>query len=86
MKGLMQVFISISAGGILIHTIGITADANGQHPHWLRQYERYGTIQQLNPLVAELEQRGFVKQPSTGYLLIYAKLVDTTVLPERAAS
>lgn len=85
-KGLMQVFISIYSSGILIHTIGITVDASGQRPHWLRQYERYGTLQQLDPLVAELEQRGFVKQPSTGYLLIYAKLVDATVLPERAAS
>lgn len=80
MKGLMQVFISITSGCIRVHTIGVTSD--GIHPHWLRQYERDLGVRQLEPLVQELEYRGFKKQPSTGYLLIYALLTDNTALPE----
>lgn len=78
----MQVFISITSGGIMVHTLGIGYEGNGQHPHWLRQYERDLGVGQLEPLVQELEYRGFKKQPSTGYLLIYALLVNETTLPE----
>lgn len=76
----MQVFISIGSGGILVHTLGIAHD--GSHPDWIKQHERYGTMHQLTPLVDELERRGFKKQPSTGYLLIYSLMTDTTALPE----
>lgn len=85
MKGIMQVFISINSGGILVHTLGIGLDSNGQHPHWIRQHERDLGTGQLEPLVDELTRRGFQKQPSTGYLLIFALMVDDAALPEKAS-
>lgn len=82
MIGIMQVFISITPNGIRVHTIGVKHDAGGQHPDWLRQYERELGIGQLEPLVDELTRRGFKKQPSTGYLLIFAAMVDDAALPD----
>lgn len=78
MKIAAQVFISIT-GTIKVHALGIATD--GIHPDWLAQYERCLGVEQLEPLVAELERRKFVKQPSTGYLLIYALMTDDAALP-----
>ena len=82
MKGIMQVFISITPGGILVHTLGIAHDQNGQHPDWIREAEGKMGLAHLDPFTRSLERRGFTKQPSTGYLLIYALVVDEAALPQ----